>query len=197
MKTPLVTLTALCLLALPGCVIAADCRYSDGREQVVDVGGAERVVIDAAAGWLRVEGGASSQVAAHGRACASSEKILDDIELTVDRRGDTIRVRVDMPHSFSWGRRRYARLDLEVELPDSLPVEIEDGSGWLEVRGVTSVRIKDGSGAIDIAHVGSVRIGSDGSGSIYIRYVAGDFTLDKDGSGSVQIADVKGRVEVP
>jgi DUF4097 and DUF4098 domain-containing protein YvlB len=68
-------------------------------------------------------------------------------------------------------------------------VTIDDGSGSIDIRNVAHVKIDDGSGSIDIVNAaGDVSI-VDGSGSISVRHVAGSVTVD-DGSGSIEVTDI-------
>jgi hypothetical protein len=43
----------------------------------------------------------------------------------------------------------------------------------------------------------TVRILRDGSGSIDVAGVGGDFIVERDGSGSIDFRDVAGRVDIP
>ena len=68
-------------------------------------------------------------------------------------------------------------------------ITIDDGSGSIDIRNVAHVKIDDGSGSIDIESVmGDVSI-VDGSGSISVKHVAGSVTVD-DGSGSIEVSDI-------
>ena len=68
-------------------------------------------------------------------------------------------------------------------------ITIDDGSGSIDIRNVASVKIDDGSGSIDIVNAaGDVSI-VDGSGSISVKHVEGSVTVD-DGSGSIKVSDI-------
>lgn len=204
-------------LTLPLAAAAAradDCRYTDDRDATLDATGVSALRIDAEAGSLRVEGRADlTEVRIHGTACASDRDLLDEIRLDTGRRGDTLRVKVDIDDGgWGWSTRR---LDLVIEVPERLAVEIEDGSGSIDVRAVASLDISDGSGEIDIDDIrgdvvledgsgeidvtgvkGSLTITEDGSGGISIRDVVGDVDIREDGSGSIDIRDVDGSVRI-
>ncbi len=190
-------LTALAPLALTPALADGDCRFSAPREATLDAAGASLLVLSAEAGSLRIEGKEGlSQVLVRGTACASSEGDLDEITLETGRDGDRLRVEAKTPNGDDgWGWNRYARLDLAVEVPTDLALEVSDGSGSIEVERTDSIVIRDGSGSIEIREVtGSVQI-VDGSGEIEIRGVRGDVTLT-DGSGEIDVRDVEGRVVV-
>lgn len=175
---------------------AEDCRHTRTLEvKPLDASGVQRVVIDAAAGGLDVRGGASSIVRARGKACASSAVRLDHIELEVVRRGDEIRITAETSHSSSsLFRRSYATLDLSIELPSGIEVEIDDGSGSIEVSDVGALTIDDGSGSIVVRNAGTTRI-DDGSGDIELRLIRGDVEIE-DGSGEIVVAGVSGTVRI-
>ena len=47
-----------------------------------------------------------------------------------------------------------SEFDVRITVPDSMLVEIEDGSGSIEVRSVAGLRVSDGSGDVDVSDVG-------------------------------------------
>ncbi len=199
------------LIAVPA--IAEDCDHVAPREETIDASGVELIEIDASAGYLRIVGEeGSGEVRAQGEACASSESLLEDIRLVTRRSGSRIRIIAEIPDSSSWGRST-ARLDLDIEVPADIPLEIDDGSGSIEVRHVASTEIDDGSGSIEVEDVtgdlqiddgsggiqatgvtGEVRI-SDGSGEIDLRQV-GSVMIEDDGSGEIEISGVASDVMV-
>ena len=204
MKKIMSCITLAALLAVPA--VADDCDYTAPREDSVDAGGIERVEIDAAAGYLRVIGEeGAAQIEVEGEACASSESLLEDVQVVVKRSGGRVRIVAEVPDS-SWGRST-ARLDLSIRVPSSVAVEIDDGSGEIEVSDVAALVIDDGSGEIVVDNVagdleiddgsgeieasgigGEVRI-EDGSGEIELRRV-GSVVIEEDGSGEIDIEGV-------
>ena len=194
--------------------------YTSPRNADVSSVGANSIRIEAGAGELRVEGRSDiSQVRVRGTAKANSRSRLDDIKLIAERRGNVVFIKADMPeyHGSIWNAMHgdyQQALDLVIEVPNSLPldvvdgsgnaelnntgaIEIEDGSGELFVRGAHGdVRITDGSGNITIDGVeGSVRV-SDGSGNIRSKNVTGNFVVGEDGSGDIDVSSVGGSLRV-
>ena len=210
-RRPAALLAASFLLTASGS-FAYDCDHTAPRDEVIDAAGAERIEIDASAGFLKVHGSeGASEIRVSGEACASSESLLEDIRLEVRRSGDRVRIVAEIPES-RWGRST-AKLDLTIEVPSSVELEIDDGSGEIEVRNVGSTTIDDGSGEIEVSEVagdleiddgsgeievtgvtGQVRI-DDGSGEINLRTV-GSVVIDDDGSGEIDIEEVFGDVMV-
>lgn len=188
-------LSVIALLASAGTAGAGwwDCSHRAPREATVEARGARSIRVVGRAGDLKIQGheGASA-VTVRGTACASSETRLAGVRLVAERRGDVVYVEADLPEEWFGGA---AALDLEVDVPTSIPLDVEDGSGSVEVRNVAALKIEDGSGDLLIENVaGSVTV-NDGSGGIVIRQ-AGSVLIEEDGSGGVRITDVKGSVVV-
>lgn len=217
MKRPV--LLAVLSLLLP-CAGAAQgfgerCEHRAERSATVPAAGADLLRLTAAAGSLRIEGRpGAGEVRVRGVACASSAALLEGIDLEAGRAGDEARVEVRMPEERGGRGDRYARLDLVVEVPATLALDVEDGSGGVEVRGVASLRLRDGSGEVEVAGVagdvqiedgsgeirlsdvrGSVRL-DDSSGGIEVRGVQGDVLVERDGSGEIDISGVTRSVRV-
>lgn len=189
---------------------------SSPRNADVDARGARTIQVIAGAGDLRIEGRTDiSQVQVRGTARASSRGRLDDIKLIAERRGDVVYIKADIPENngfFSWNDNQ--ALDLVIQVPQSIALDVEDGSGDskfinvgplklvdgsgdIEIRGAKgNVSVEDGSGEMTIENVeGSVRV-SDGSGGINASNVGGDFTVEEDGSGGIDVKHIAGNFTV-
>jgi len=191
--SPGLTLAALAALSSP---VAAQCDYEAPREARVEASGLRSIVIDAEAGELRVVGRrGSADVEVRGTACASSRRRLEEIQVRVTRSGDVARIETEVPRG-GWSLFGGSdRLDLEIDVPDSVPIEITDGSGPVEVRGVAALQLEDGSGSIRVEDVsGDVSV-RDGSGGIELERIAGDVRIS-DGSGGIDVFDVSGSVTI-
>lgn len=191
----------------------ASCGHQADRSGDADAAGVKLVVIEAEAGDLVVHGkSGAGKVLAHGQACADSATQLEKIQLETRRSGDTVtvRVRIDRESSFGWSSDAW--LDLDVEVPESAELEIEDGSGDTVLRGLGKVRIEDGSGDLQVEKVASLRLvdGSgdveiedsgdlqleDGSGDLVVRRNRGNVLIEEDGSGSIDLQEIGGSVRV-
>lgn len=190
--------------------------YTAPRNAVVDASGARSVQVEAAAGELRIEGKAGlTKVQVTGTARSSSQRILSEIRLIAERRGDVVFIKADMPDDEWRNSGDYgAGLDLVIEVPQGMNAEVADGSGDAKIMNVGSLDVTDGSGNLTITGAGgSVRVtdGSgeltidnvrgdvnvrDGSGEINVRNVTGSFTVETDGSGGIYATDIRGSVVV-
>lgn len=218
----LIRLSALFIVAasfIPGKARAQDV-YESPRNANVPVGGARSVRVDAAAGSLRIEGHAGrTDVRVRGTARSVRRDRLDNIKLIAERRGDEIYIKAEMPETDSRDWRVFSNgpiqaLDLVIEVPTTMSLDVddgsgeavflntgalrlEDGSGSVEVRGARgNVEINDGSGNVDLDGIeGNVEI-SDGSGEISVKNVTGDVVIPDDGSGGIDISGVGGTVRI-
>ena len=181
-------------LGMPRGAAAQRCEHEAQRTATAATSGVERVRIIARAGDLEVTGRAAvSQISARGRACTSDADDLGDLALRVRRDGGTLVLEATQPdHDMHFGNY-YAYMDVVVELPQGMPVTIEDGSGNMIVAGVGAARVNDGSGNIRVSDVRGAIVINDGSGEIELSAVGGNADID-DGSGNIEITDVRGDV---
>lgn len=212
--------SVLTLLALvPACALAwgDDCKFSADRAGGVDAKGVEKVVLRTGAGDLTVLGGDRNvRIEARGKACAASQELLDQTQITVRREGNVVYVetaQVMEKDGWSIGRNDYAYIDAGVALPSSIPVDaidssgdaryeslqslnLQDSSGDLEVRNIAGAAvIGDSSGDLEVRNVGSLKL-NDSSGDIEVDEVRGDVEVDNDSSGDIRITGVGASVNI-
>ncbi|MEO5903850.1 MAG: hypothetical protein ABIQ55_07565 [Gemmatimonadaceae bacterium] len=194
--------------------------YTSPRNADVDARGAKTIEVRVGAGSLRIEGRPGiTQVQVRGTARSSSRGRLTDIRLIAERRGDVVFIKSDMPdgnNSF-WSSMRGGwnmALDLVIEVPTTVALDVEDGSGDSKFINVGPLRLVDGSGEIQINGVngnatvvdgsgnltienvdGALHV-SDGSGNINVKNVLGNFQVDEDGSGDIGATGVGGTMRV-
>ena len=176
-------------------------QYEEKRDLHLSTDGISSLTVDAGPGSLRVNGSASAS-AIHVVATIqvdednedkAKEIIRERMTLTLEEEGDSA-VLVSHFKGGYWGKGDGA-VALEIEVPDSLAVEIDDGSGSIVIRDMTSeVSVVDGSGSLKIYGAGPVDV-DDGSGSIEI-IGAGDDVKIVDGSGSIKVEKVLGSVTI-
>lgn len=134
------------------------------------------------------------------------------VKLSIEQRGSRAILISEIKNSSFFGRN--ARIDLTVRMPKNMDLNIEDGSGLMEIRDIAGdlmiddgsggmelenitgkVEIDDGSGEIDMRNITGNAEVDDGSGGIEIERVNGDLYID-DGSGSMRISEITGNVVV-
>jgi hypothetical protein len=188
-----------------------DCEFTADRSTGLDLAGIERVVILAGAGDLEVRGsGSAKRIEARGKACATTQELLDGTKLTVRRDGNVATIQTEIPETRS---RDQAWIDVGIALPANLPVDVTDSSGDSELRDLRALKVRDSSGDLRIESIaqsvdvsdssgeivitkaGSVKL-QDSSGNIDVREVARDVEVASDSSGDIEIRGVTGRVHI-
>ena len=189
-------LTTLTLTAVTAASLRAQ-DYTAPRSATVPASRAQRISVIGRAGSLRIDGrNGARDVTVRGTARASSRSALEDIKLIAEERGGTIYIEADIPEHRDWNDDNdHQSLDLTIEVPSDLPIDVEDGSGDLEIRNVGPLELSDGSGEATIEHVGGNLRAKDGSGTLRITDVRGDVDVT-DGSGLLEIRDVDGGVDI-
>lgn len=174
-------------------------RYDEPRNATVNASDAAKLRVDARAGQLRITGRPDiTEVRVRGTARASSRSILDDIKLEAVRNGNEVLVRAILPQvDGCCGWDSEALLDLVIETPAKLELDIDDTSGDMTVESVgAKIRVEDTSGNIRVRDAGGDVWISDSSGGIDVRGVKGSVDIDEDSSGEIEIYDVTGSVHV-
>lgn len=216
MRTPLVLLLSSLLLPTAACAqLGSGSKHTAPRSAVVDARGASALRVHARAGSLRIVGRPGlSEVRVTGTARANKEKYLEGIRLVADRRGGEVKVAVEWPEVTVFFGSVNRALDLVLEVPAELALDVKDSSGDLEVRGVAALRLDDSSGDVEVEDVrGDVRVDdssgdvsllrvggdiwlSDRSGDLRVAEVGGGVVVDRDGSGEIDVRNVRGSVAV-
>ncbi len=176
--------------------------YEEVRDLTLDAAGVETLNIRAGAGSMDVSGVDDSDAIAvkativvpNADADDAANVIEREMVLELDREGDSARLNAWFEERFM-GLGSDAYIALQVGVPTGTAINIDDGSGSIDVMRVgADVSIDDGSGSIDIEHAANVKI-DDGSGSIDVVNAAGDVSI-VDGSGSITVRGVGGSVTV-
>lgn len=206
------------LLLLPTAAFAAspECKHSQPRSLALDLGGVKTVVFDLGQHGLLVESSAGGKPSLQGKACASDEKRLQDLQLTQEKKGDKLLVsaRSDISFNSVFLGNQYAYMKLSSTLPDHINVQLKVGSGDATVigapilsadvgsgdvqarniRGLVAASV--GSGDIDLKDIGALQVISVGSGDLVARNVNGNTQVGSIGSGDFTLNGAKGDVRI-
>lgn len=188
--------------------------YEEVRDLNLDAEGISQLTINAGAGSMDVTGVKGLDTISVKATIVVPDEDKDDAVRVIEKKirlsleksaGDAILEARFESGLMSFGSSPY--IALEVSVPQGMAVNIDDGSGSIEIVDLAGdLTIDDGSGSIDITNVVNVMIddgsGSidlvnatgnvsivDGSGSISIEHVQGSVTID-DGSGSIEVTDI-------
>lgn len=196
MRTMLVVGLGLATISTLPAVGQTDCAFDATRSAILAASASDLLDLTARAGSLTLRGvDDAAGVRVVGRACASSEDLLDQLQLVTARAGETIRVEVPEVEDDSRALDRYYRMDLEIEVPKGMLARVSDGSGDLTIEGVGNLELDDGSGDVRVQDIAGDVTVDDGSGEILIDGVQGSVRID-DGSGEIRVRNIEGTVEV-
>lgn len=201
---------------------AAWSDYEEARDLTLDAADLETLRIEAGAGSLEVTGVPNTDrivvsaliTVPDADADEAAERMKEQMVLSLDEKGTSARLKGYFESGGNWfGDSPSIRL--EVRVPARMSLDIEDGSGSIEIRDVAgdiqsedgsgsikmtnvggNLRLKDASGSVDISDAGGDVSIVDGSGSVELRRVMGS-ALIEDGSGSINVADVSGDLHIP
>jgi DUF4097 and DUF4098 domain-containing protein YvlB len=192
-------------LFMAGLANAARADYEEVRELALDTGGIDRLEVDNGSGSIDITGvsGASDvTVTATIFVPDTNEekalkKIEEDLVLVLEQDGETAVLKAYFEQGrgfFNFGDSPSVHLD--IRMPEGLHLEVDDGSGSIEIGNVRGdIVLDDGSGSIKMTDVGGEVEIDDGSGSISVQGVGGDISIN-DGSGSITVRGVAGTVTV-
>ncbi len=189
----------LCACLFPSVLQAWDCKYEKDIDLALDLAGSEELSVLAAAGDLEITGIKNGRVASiKGRACVSEEEWLEESTVETSE-GKHAEIRVELPEmddGWSWSGRRYAYIDLVLNVPEDISLTVKDSSGDIEIEGVGAVAVQDSSGDLEIRDsAGPVSV-QDSSGDIKFTDIKGDVTIVSDSSGDIRGTDIQGSVLV-
>lgn len=191
-------LVLLAVLAA-GSAYAWDCKYEKNFDVSLDLADSEKLTIAAAAGDLEIVGHAGTTGArARGKVCASEQEWLEQAELiTGDGRDASIMVSLpDSGNGWNWIGSRYVYMDLNIDVPATVALDIRDSSGDVEIEGTGAVTLADSSGDIDIRNVTGDVLLEDSSGDIDLLAITGNVTVRQDSSGDIDGRGIEGAVLV-
>jgi hypothetical protein len=196
MRKSIVLLAGAALAAASFSAAAAEpCRYSAPRNAEIDAAGLKSLSVEIGPDDLTIQGQPGlAKIVVHGTACASDEKWLQNIKIETARHGDTASVVArDGDHgiTFSLFGGSYAYLKLDVRVPPSLAVKLNEGSGDADARNLAALDVELGSGDLKVNGVAGEFALSVGSGDVVARDV-GSFALSRVGSGDVNVDGVNG-----
>ncbi|MEO5828935.1 MAG: DUF4097 family beta strand repeat-containing protein [Rhodanobacter sp.] len=205
------------LFAPMACLASTPCKYEAPRNLQLDLAGVHGIQIDVHSHDLHLAGGDSNKgLTLTGRACASTQAVLDKLQVTQRRDGDRLLLDIGGDgggFTFNlFGSNSYASLEVTMQMPANLPVTIRVGSGDADVAGVQQLQasvgsgdlhvrqlsgalgVSVGSGDIEATDIGSLDLGSVGSGDFKAEGIKGDARVGSIGSGDVTLRKVGGSV---
>jgi DUF4097 and DUF4098 domain-containing protein YvlB len=179
--------------------------YQLEKELILSAKGIEQLNIEFEAGFLIIKGvealeniKVKATIVVRGIKESRIQSFIDkQIRLSLSKKSSRAVLISEINNSsFSFFKRREALINLLIEVPAHLYLDIKDGSGFIEIKNILNdVEIKDGSGYITIDQIkGNLNI-HDGSGSIEITQVDKNVKID-DGSGDISARLINGNLKI-
>lgn len=196
-QSTLFTASLAALTLLSGCVIhigqeSLDAEITLEEERTLSINKIDAFDIDAGAGFLKVYGKDNLNEIKASAEIITTEEL--DYTFTLVKHGNTAKLiaKNNTSTGLSWGKS--PRINVTVQVPKALLVNIEDGSGDIIVADFNNgLSLDDSSGSIIVRNIiGNVDI-EDRSGDIEIIAVEGSLRVD-DSSGDIDIKGTKGNV---
>lgn len=200
------------LLLASSFAAAGECQFSAERNLDIDPAGLQALRMQLGSSDLNLQGDpAATRIEVRGKACASEQAWLDELQIEQSRQGGKAVVKT-APHPTHVGvfGKHYAYIDFVVRVPADLAIEVESGSGDTHAANIASLDYHSGSGDLNLdhaagavsvtvgsgdvvaSHVGSFKLGNAGSGDMHVSDVQGDATIGHVGSGDLSFSDVRG-----
>ena len=204
------------LLFSASSALADHCQFSADRHFDIDPAGLRALRFELGSSDLQVHGVAGlAKIEVHGKACASEQAWLADLDMTQARDGNKVTVK-PTPHAHHNGGLgdNYAYIDFDVRVPVGLALEVDSGSGDSNISNIAAldfesgsgdlkldkvtgaVNVKVGSGDVIASDLGSFGLRSAGSGDVNANTVHNDVKVGHVGSGDLHFADVHGAVQI-
>jgi DUF4097 and DUF4098 domain-containing protein YvlB len=203
-------------ILLSGCIVIATPSHADvhlQKELVLDAQTLKTLDINAGAGSLSIVGRDDiDEITVKADIYTSSGEELYELALSDSGKTAYLVAHNSSSSGITWGKGH--RIDLEVIVPNSMMLDVTDGSGEMTLHSINAnVAIKDGSGALTIKDINGQLTVTDGSGPINIHNInasinikdgSGELVISKimgnvnieDGSGSIELTNIKGHVDI-
>lgn len=193
----LLAIIILIALMLGGATAYGAIAYSTAPTTVTPhtfniVGNRPTLVMNVGSGAIHVHTG-SGQTVIVKETTRSAGFITSSDKVNYNQNGDTITVQEEGNFGISLG---FNSLDFDVTLPSTSDLQLQTGSGQVDITGVNGqVNAQTGSGSINADNVsGQQATLKTGSGSITANNVNGQHEILSTGSGSITANGLRGQV---
>jgi DUF4097 and DUF4098 domain-containing protein YvlB len=165
---------------------------------------AKAVIIDVGSGSLKVRGEDVDEISVTAKVYSKKYSNLEDLQesfnenviFDIQQKGSNIIFLAKNKNKLFGSSNTDISIDVELVMPMSLHLEVDDGSGSIDIANIDGMlEVDDGSGSLVIHNIGANVSIDDGSGSIEINNVTGDVRID-DGSGQLKLTDINGSVYI-
>ena len=182
-------------------------EFADVRELELNADNLEGFYADITSGYLKITGNdAIDQIIVKATIKIETKSSFDDddaqkyidekLVLKLSESGKKGKLLVEFDSHGSNYSNLSRVVDLDIQMPSNLFLEVEDGSGFITISNMKKgVYIDDGSGSIELTDSAGKMTIKDGSGTVTVKQVQGDISID-DGSGKIDISHVEGDIDI-
>ncbi|MCB1583665.1 MAG: hypothetical protein KDI92_11415 [Xanthomonadales bacterium] len=162
------------------------------------------IEMDVGAGSLEIVGIAGNEIKVNATIESKDYSDIEDLmeafedkmEFSLTRDNGFALLKAKKADGLNWINNKNIAINLQIEVPKSMNLVIDDGSGPMTIENIDgSVKIDDGSGPITLRMIGDDVHIDDGSGSIHVAQINGNLDID-DGSGEVVLKKINGSVDI-
>lgn len=175
-------------LTLSGCITP---MVHQKKQIQIEAAGIDTFIANTGAGDLKIQGvDGLTQITVIADIYTYGDIKAD---LTLEKNGLHAKLVADFDNNINFSRSPY--IDLTIQVPATMMLTLEDGSGDIDIQGVAAnINLDDGSGDLWIKGGQQLNI-VDGSGTIEISHTTGNLTLE-DGSGSIMLKGIGGNAKI-
>lgn len=179
-------------------------EISFNRDLSIDANGKHNVFVDVGSGSLYLHGENVDNITVSAKIYSKEYSDMEDLQeafadkmiFNLDEEGSTIVFKALNKKSWLSIKNTNIHIDLDIAVPRSMNVEIDDGSGNMKITDIDgNLEIDDSSGSTVISNIGGDLVFDDGSGNIEVSNVQGNVIID-DGSGKQKLNNIKGSVTI-
>ncbi len=193
-----VLLAGLLIYQFSTTAAANNCKYQKEISLKLDLTDSILLSIAAGAGDLNIRGtDGTHEAVVLATACVSKQEWLDQVQIETVT-GKEAQINVNLPDSTGgWALfgSNYAYLDLTVEVPSTLALDVRDSSGDATFTNIGSMDLQDSSGHIEISTASGPVTIKDSSGDIEMKDIHGAVTI-RDSSGDIDVVQVDGNFTI-
>lgn len=192
-----------------------NCTEPGALDKTLPAEGIESLEIETGTGLVRIRGAENAtEISITARACATEAAVLDDIGFDTERREATIMLSDRLPEGANHPEAAFARIDLQLEVPSRLHVDIVTRREPVSVSNVASLTLDSWRGETEVTDIkgdativkqrgdlairnvkGSLSV-SRQVGEMVIENVGGDVVIERADRGNSRIESVGGSVRV-
>ena len=193
---------SLILLCCCGPARAQREEYKRDFQKAVALPGGRSLRVDHSMGSVNVRTQSKNEVAVQAAIRCSAEtaarahNFCDQIQIRVEESGSGVVIRTEYPRSGIWPRNMSYSTNLEIQMPETAPLELRNRFGNVSVQKLrAAATINNGNGNVVLTQGSGRQRVENSFGNVEVITNDGDATV-VNGNGWVRVSDVTGNAEI-